>query len=173
MVKSAVAEYCEYPEGKMTVGVDGCSAPNFSLPLQNLAIGFRKLTSAAGESENMKKSLTRIRQAMWEYPEMVSGEGRFDLELARSFPNNCICKVGAEAVEAIGFADPPIGIVVKIHDGSWRALWVVCVAVLKQLGLARKLDEYPQLARHEEPVVRNYRGLETGTIRCEFSLHSA
>ena len=173
LVKQAVADYCEYPVEKMETTVDGCSAPNFSLPLVNLAVGFRKLASAEGESDEVRRAMARIRQAMWRYPEMVSGEGRFDLDLARSFPDNGVCKVGAEAVEGMGFADPPVGIAVKIHDGSWRALWPVCVEVLRQVGLIGDLTDYPILQRHVEPQILNYRNIITGSIRCEFSLHSA
>ena len=173
LVKRAVAEYCEYPSELIETAVDGCSAPNFSLPLQNLALGFKKLASAEGSTPELSHTMRRIRQAMWGYPELVSGEGRFDLELARSFPDNCVCKVGAEAVEGIGFANPSIGIVVKIHDGSWRALWAVCVEVLRQLGLLESAADFPMLQRHLEPTIRNYRNIVTGAIKCEFSLHSA
>ena len=45
-------------------------------------------------------------------------------------------EVSAWLVEAMAFADPPLGIAVKIHDGNFRALRPVCVEVLRQLGEA-------------------------------------
>jgi len=173
IVQKAVAEITEYPQEEMRVSVDGCSAPNFSLPLFNLALGFKKLACAQGSSPEVSMALARIKTAMTEYPEMFSGEGRFDLDLMRSFPGNIVCKVGAEALQGIGFSDPPLGIAVKIHDGNSRALWPVCVEVLKQLGMIAKGGDFSYLRRHESPSVRNARGLVTGQITPAFQLSEA
>ena len=172
-VQKAVAEITEYPQEEMRVSVDGCSAPNFSLPLFNLALGFKKLACAQGSSPEASMALARIKTAMTEYPEMFSGEGRFDLDLMRSFPGNVVCKVGAEALQGIGFSDPPLGIAVKIHDGNSRALWPVCVEVLKQLGMIAKGGDFSYLKRYESPSVRNARGLVTGQITPAFQLREA
>ena len=142
MVKKAVAEIIEYPQEEMRISVDGCSAPNFSLPLFNLALGFKKLACAQGGSPEISMALDEIKTAMTEYPEMFSGEGRFDLDLMHSFPGNIVCKVGAEALQGIGFSDPPLGIAVKIQDGNSRALGPVCVEVLKQLGMIANCGDF-------------------------------
>ena len=42
-IRRSVAQCCEYPEEQIEVGNDGCSAPVFSMPLVNLAIGFKNL----------------------------------------------------------------------------------------------------------------------------------
>jgi L-asparaginase II len=97
-------------------------------------------------------------------PLLVSGEGRFDYDLARSFPDNVVNKGGAEAIVAIGFRDPPLGIVVKVNDGAERALAPIVVAVLRELGIVDDIARYPFLARHERPSVRNHAGLVTGEI---------
>ena len=173
MVQKAVAEITEYPQEEMRVSVDGCSAPNFSLPLFHLALGFKKLACAQGSTPEMSMALAKMKAAMTEYPEMFSGEGRFDLDLMRSFPGNIVCKVGAEALQGIGFSDPPLGIAVKIHDGNTRALWPVCVEVLKQVGLIAKGGDFSYLKRHERPPVRNARGLVTGQVVPAFQLREA
>ena len=98
MVQKAVAEITDYPQEEMRVSVDGCSAPNFSLGLINLALGFKKLACAQGSTPEMSMALARIKSAMTEHPDMFSGEGRFDLDLMRSFRGNVVCKVGAEAL---------------------------------------------------------------------------
>lgn len=170
MVRNVLAQMCEYPADQMPVGIDGCSAPNYPLPLYNLALGFKKLANLDAPDPKMMQVLARVKGAMTEFPEMVSGDGRFDLDLARSFPGNLVCKVGAESIEGIGLSDPPLGIVVKIHDGNWRALGAVCVAVLKQLGLIKSIDDFPYLKRHEMPEVRNVRNTVTGRIVADVSL---
>ena len=142
-VKDMLSRFCDYPADKMNVGVDGCSAPNFPLPVMNLAVAFMKLANAQDADDQVKSALDGVRNAMREYPEMVSGQKRLDLEMMRSFPGRVVCKVGAEAIEGIGFSDPPLGIVVKIHDGNWRARGPIFVEILKQLGLIRKPISYP------------------------------
>ncbi len=172
MALDAVAGMYGYPKEKIKKGIDGCSAPNFGLPLIYTAIAFKKLALAEGGTPELSRILARIKQAMTEFPEMFSGEGRFDLAIMRSFPNNVICKGGAEAIQAIGFSDPPIGIAVKIHDGNPRALYPVCVEVMKQLGLI-DVETAEYLKPFYNPEVHNYRNLLIGRIVAEFSLKKA
>jgi L-asparaginase II len=172
LIRRQLASYCEVDES-MPTGIDGCSAPNYALPLKNLALGFKKLANGAGSSDKERAAVTRIRNAMHEFPILVSGERRFDLDLMRAFPGNVVCKVGAESIEGIGFSNPSIGICVKINDGAPRALWPICVAVLKQIGIITNTIETPTLKRHERPEVRNYRETLTGHIETTFTLRRA
>lgn len=173
MVKQAVSDFCEYPIDKMPTGIDGCSAPNFPLPLVNIARAFMKLANLDTDDLLFRAAITRIRDAMREYPEMVSGRGRFDMALMQSFPDNIVCKVGAESIEGIGLVDPPVGIAVKIHDGNWRALGAICVEVLKQLDIIDKIEHFDYMKKHEQPDVRNARGIVTGRIAGVFRLRKA
>ena len=169
MVFDAVANMYGYPKHKIKKGIDGCSAPNFGMPLIYTAIAFKRLAQAEGGTPELSKVLLRIKAAMTEFPEMFSGEGRFDLALMRSFPNNIICKGGAEAIQGIGFVNPPIGIAVKIDDGNARAVNTVCIEVMKQLGLI-DIGKAEYLKPFYNPEIRNFRNLLTGRIVAEFAL---
>ncbi|MCX6829168.1 MAG: asparaginase [candidate division Zixibacteria bacterium] len=169
LVLDAVAGMYGYPRDKMKLGIDGCSAPNFGLPLIHTAQAFKRLALAEGYTPDVSKVLVRIKQAMTEFPVLFSGEGRFDLALMRTFPGNIICKGGAEAIQGIGFVNPPIGIAVKIHDGNSRAIGPVCVEVLKQLGLI-DIEKAEHLKSFYNPEIRNFMHLLTGQISAEFSL---
>jgi L-asparaginase II len=170
MVKKAVADMCEYPVDEVQVAIDGCSAPVFSIPIKNLALGFKKLANGQGSTPEMTAAVRRVKEAMTTWPLMVSGEKRLDYDLKRSFPGNLVCKIGAEAIEGIGFSDPPVGITVKILDGNQRALGPVVVEVLKQLGIIGDIEDYPLLKRHESPEILNYRDIVTGRIKTRFEL---
>ncbi len=170
MIKQAVSDFCEYPVENMPAAIDGCSAPNFPLALRNIALGFKKLAGPDAADDALAQVVARIKDAMTRHPEMVSGEDRFDLALMRSFPDNIVAKVGAEAVEGIGFADPPVGIAVKIGDGNFRALVPVCVEVLRQLGIIKDIKDFPLLQKYERPDVLNDRSIVTGQIIPEFEL---
>ena len=170
LVKDAVASFCEYPLPEEFYGTDGCSAPNFPLPLKNLAFGFMKLAGEIGKDDAEIKAVRRIKQAMIHYPFMVSGENRLDFDLMRAFPDKIICKIGAEAVEGIGFADEKIGISVKIHDGANRALGPVVFEILIQLGLINSKNIPESLCQYTRAKIRNVRNIITGEIVCDFIL---
>jgi L-asparaginase II len=172
LVLEAASKMYSYPKEQLKLGIDGCSAPNFGLPLIHTAIAFRKLANGEGEMPELSQILVRIKKAMMEFPVMFSGEGRFDLALMKTFPGNVICKGGAEAIQGIGFADPPIGIAVKIHDGNERAINTVCVETLRQLGLI-EIEKAEYLKPFYNPDTYNWRHLLTGRIKAEFTLKKA
>ncbi len=169
MVMETAAKMYGVDKSQVLIGIDGCSAPNFGLPLRHTAVAFNKLAVADGGDTDINAGLKRVKAAMTEFPEIFSGEGRFDLALMRTFPGNVICKGGAEAIQGIGFAEPAIGIAVKIEDGNPRALYTVCIEVLKQLGLL-KVEQAPQLQPFYNPEIRNYRNILTGRIVADFAL---
>ena len=165
-VRRAVAEACELDEvGEvgLTGGTDGCSAPNFDLPLSVLARGFKNLATRGPAGTPLDAALARVRGAMQAHPQLVSGEARFDHELQRAFAGRIVSKGGAEALLAIGFSDPPLGIAIKVLDGGDRALPPIAMAVLDELGLLDG-ERRAALAHRVRPSVTNHRGIETGAI---------
>jgi L-asparaginase II len=173
MVLDEISRIYEYPRDKIVVATDGCSAPNFGMPMKYTALAFLKLANAIGDDEKDKAILKRIKSAMSQFPEMFSGEGRFDLAMMRTFPDNVVCKIGAEAIQGIGFSNPSIGIAVKIHDGNQRALYPVCIEVLRQLGILRNIKKAEHLYPFYEAEIRNSMNILTGSVKAEFSLKKA
>jgi L-asparaginase II len=162
-IRAAVAAFSGVAEGDLHAGIDGCSAPNYALPLAALARSFARLATAAPDDPDFGAAPATLRDAMVACPEMVSGAGRPDAALMAAGRGDWVAKVGAEGVQAIGIASLGIGIAVKVADGAKRALLPVVVAVLDQLGL---LDAARReaLAPYARPNVLNYRGIVTGTI---------
>lgn len=162
-IRAALSEICEVDADAAPYGIDGCSAPNYSIDISKLALGFSRIARA---TEGPRHT---VAEAIRAYPEMVSGEKRFDLALARTFPNNVINKVGAEAIEAIAFRDPALALVVKVHDGSTRALYAICIEALRQLGALEGVD-MSHLEKFDRPKVKNHRKTITGEIVPVFEL---
>jgi L-asparaginase II len=162
-VRRAIADACELDEARVVAATDGCSAPNYDVPLASLARAFKNLATRGPGGAPMDAAFARVRVAMQAHPHLVSGPTRFDYEIARAFGGRVVCKGGAEALLAIGFSDPPLGIAIKVLDGGDRALPPIAMAVLAELGL---LDGPTKaaLAHRVRPAVTNYRGLETGAI---------
>jgi L-asparaginase II len=168
-VRQAVADACEVEVGSLVVGMDGCSAPNYALPLVNLAVGFKNLALAKGATPTAA-ARKQVRDAMLAHPVLVSGEGRLDYDLSTAFAGRAVVKGGAEALLLLAFTEPALGIAIKVLDGGSRALEPILVETLKQLGLIDDLARFPSLQRYERPSIANARQLKTGEVRAELVL---
>ena len=162
-IRRSVAHFSGTPEAALVIGTDGCSAPNYSLPLSGLARAFAKL-AAAGEDPDYGDAPARVFAAMSTHPELVSGERRNDLALMQAGAGDWATKVGAEGVQGVAVKSRGLGVAIKISDGNARALFPVTVSVLQQLGLLPDPKATP-LAPYFEPPQRNLRGVVTGKIQ--------
>ncbi len=131
-ILSAVGAMCGIEEKEIAVGGDGCGAPAFALPLRSLATGFARL-NAGKAPEPFANAASRIREAMREHPFMVAGTGMLDTRLMRG--SQVVCKSGAEGIFAAGLPDG-MGIVIKVSDGSARAVEPVALSLLERLGVS-------------------------------------
>ena len=169
-IRSAVAYMTGLPETALRAGIDGCSAPNYAVPLDRLALAYARLATAAPDGR-YGDAAVKLADAMVAHPEMVSGEGRNDLALTRAGAGDWVTKVGAEGVQAIGVKSRGWGIAIKVIDGNARGLHPATVAVLDQLGLL-DASRRAALEAWRAPELRNNRGLVTGRIEPAVELES-
>ena len=162
-IRIAVAEFTQVREPGLVAGIDGCSAPNYAVPLARLAQGYARLV-AADADPIYGRAPQMLANAMTAYPEMVSGERRSDLALMRAGRGDWVTKIGAEGVQAIGVKSQGLGIAIKLADGQKRGLYPTIIAVLDALHLidSRAASE---LETWGHPHLRNYRGIHTGDVR--------
>lgn len=163
-IRSVVGDFSGVGAERLDTGIDGCSAPNYAMPLASLARAFARLATAEGDDARFGRAPARLRDAMVAHPEMVSGDRRSDLTLAQAGRGDWVPKIGAEGVQAIGIRSRGWGIAVKVADGSKRGLFPAVVAVLDQLGLAEG-EARDRLAPLGSSTIRNYRGTPTGALR--------
>lgn len=187
-ILSTFGEMCSVESQDIELGVDGCSAPNFAIPLYNAALGFARLADPRGLEPRRTQACQEITSSMIRHPELVAGYGKFDTRLMETGRGRLVVKSGAEGYQAVGLlpgalspSSPGIGIVLKISDGDislrkpdqstyHRARPAVMLEILRQLGA---LDEN-QLAGVAEfgplrPVLNN-RNLIVGERRPAFDL---
>lgn len=170
-IRRTLAATAGVAESAMPVGIDGCSAPNYALPLNKLAHLFARLGS--GKSDPVHgAAMGDLFEAMTVHPDMVSGEARCDLAYMRAGEGDWVSKVGADGVQAIGIGSAGLGIAIKIADGAPRALQAVTFSVLDQLGLLNATRR-AQLERYRQPPLKNVRGTIVGDIRAMFTLQRA
>lgn len=170
-VRRILADVAGMAEADMPMGIDGCSAPNYALPLSRLAFSYARLAQGSRDPA-YGVEMGELFQAMTSHPEMVSGTGRSDLAFMQAAPGDWVAKIGAEGVQAVGIRSAGLGIAIKIADGNARALYPATAAVLMQLGLLPSVDASP-LAIWHQPSLKNLRGLRTGEIRATVRLMRA
>lgn len=187
-ILTAFADMCQVSTQAIQLGTDGCSAPNFAIPLYNAALGMARLCDPTQLSVERASACRKITSAMTTYPEMVSAYGEFDEQLMRTGNGKIVCKRGAEGYQIIGLlpdvlrpGSPGIGIALKVSDGdpsrtaldlthSTRVRPAVTLEILRQLGLLS--SEQQQALAPFGPVkpIKNHRGILTGQSRPVFEL---
>lgn len=154
------------PADAIGVGIDGCSAPCYHLPIEELARGYAALAHphGAGLPDEVAVALERIQGAMAKAPEMVAGPGRFTTRLIAATGGRVLGKEGAEGVYGIAVRGPvALGMALKIADGGERCRDGVLLDILRQLG-SLAAAEYADLEDLHGPVLLNHRGLRTGEV---------
>jgi L-asparaginase II len=152
-------------------GIDGCSAPNYAMPLSKLAYGYARLASGIQDSE-FGPSFAALGEAMSQHPDLVSGTGRNDLALMRSGRGDWISKVGADGVQVLGSKSRRQAFAIKIIDGNKPALFAATVEVLDQLGWLDQTQR-EELEPWRAQNLLNARGLTVGKRAPAFTLQTA
>ena len=148
---------------QIALGIDGCSAPNYSVPLSSLAHFYARLAQGSDDPQH-GEAFGQIFSAMTGYPGLVSGEMRADDAYMSSAPGDWIAKAGADGVQVLASRQRGIGIALKIGDGAPRALNTAMVGVLDQLGMTNE-NSRARTEAWRQPVIKNYKGLAVGSMR--------
>jgi L-asparaginase II len=166
-ILKAAALFAEIPKEKIAVGIDGCAAPNFAVPVAAMARSFLNLIAPPENFDDAsRKAAERIVSAMRTFPELIGGIERLDTMLMQASEGRIISKVGADGVWLCGILPSEkwphgLAIALKIEDGNdYRARPVVAVEVLKRLGVIAN-DSLPELS----PMpLKNRRGDIVGNV---------
>jgi L-asparaginase II len=187
-ILTTFAEICGMEREEVELGTDGCSAPNFAVPLLNAALGFARLCDPASLPRARADACRKITSAMTSHSEMVSGFGEFDCELMKVGNGKILTKRGAEGFQAVGLmpgalgADSRgLGIAFKVSDGDAarmgedlssrnRVRPAVTLEILRQLGALNDL-QMKQLAEFGPTLpIKNHREIVVGESRPVFKL---
>jgi L-asparaginase II len=167
-IRGAVAQAVGLEESQLAMGIDGCSAPNYAMPLAHLARGFARLASGTRDAQ-FGESFAALGEAMTARPDLVSGTGRNDLAFMQAGRGDWVTKVGADGVQVVASRSRGEALALKIADGNKFALFAATVEALDQLGW---LDEEQRQAlrpwRYE--VIASIKGAPVGERRAMFRL---
>ncbi len=167
-IRRDVARAAGMDEADLRMGIDGCSAPNYAMPLANLARSYARLASGARDAE-FGKSFELLSHAMTAHPSLVSGTGRNDEAFMQAGRGDWVTKIGADGVQVVASKSRGEAFAIKIIDANKPALYAATVEVLEQLGwmddTQRALLE-PWRARR----IVNARGMVVGERVAAFEL---
>lgn len=171
------------------LGVDGCSAPNFAVPLRAAALAYARLCQPDDLSQPRADACRLIVSSMTSHPLMVGGPDSFDTRLMNVIGSKVVIKGGAEGYQAFGIrpgalgpGSPALGVTFKISDGDLtsrtqgpggRVRPAVTLEILRQLGVITP-DELANLTEFgPEFKLHNFRRIHVGNGYPAFHLERA
>jgi len=143
-------------------GIDGCSVPNWAIPLRELAQAYARFATAEGTAR--ARACRRIAKACWSHPNLVAGPGRLDTAVMSRLPGKVLMKSGAEGVYCGALPVLGLGFAIKIDDGAKRAAEAVVLRVIARF--------YPAALAACSSSLSNWQGLEVGEIRATPALEA-
>lgn len=177
-IRIILAEMLGMEPDALPLGIDGCSAPVYGIPLQNMARAVALLADPKNLHKSRREACKKITTAMMSHPMMVAGPGKFDTDLMTAAQGKVFSKGGAEGYQIMGVmpgvrrpGSSGLGIAIKISDGDGqgRARTYISLLILNALGV---LDEktLELLNIQEKRLVKNWRGIEVGELRPAFDV---
>ena len=170
LILDTVCRFTGLRADEIVLGVDGCGAPTFGLPVERMALAFARLMRPDDLPEADQQAAATVRSAMTSHSHFVGGTGRLDSDLMRIAGGRILMKGGASGVLCAG-TEGGIGIAVKLESGPQQPGFAapIVIAALRALG-ALSEREVAELAAHASPPVRNVAGDAVGETRVAFTL---
>lgn len=138
---------------KISIAVDGCSAPTFALPVVNIAKMFSNFT--------LNEKYLKIISAMTTYPYFVGGTNQIDTEIMKASNGRLFSKVGGLGIIIVAYKGSSL--VIKVADGSPNIRSKIALDLLLKLGWLKKSEIKNSILREiASGTVKNLRGKAVG-----------
>jgi L-asparaginase II len=175
-ILETISLFTGVPVDEIKTGTDGCSAPNFAIPLSAMARAFAKLANPTDDLDpKLQAACKRIVNAKMTFPEYVGGSVRLDTKVMRALKGKVISKVGAEGVWSVGVLPSKrwpdgLGIALKVDDGNdYRARPAVGIELLRKLDLMTPEAE-TTLGEFSPRKLINSKDIVVGEVIADFEL---
>jgi len=162
LILDTVSAMCGLPVEEIEVAPDGCGAPIFAMPIQNMATAYARLANPDGLPKERAEACRKIVAAMQAHPEMVGG-----LDLQPLTGQALVAKSGAAGCYCVGILDQGAGFAMKIADGSSTAIHLACFEMLKRHGYITE-EEQRRYLEQRPPSVENRCGDVVGEVELAF-----
>jgi L-asparaginase II len=175
-IRMLIAAAMRVNSESLDMATDGCSLPTYGAPLHGFAAAYALLAHPHNERWDFpagcRPALLRLRGAIGEHPDLVSGEGEIDTKVMQITRQRVIAKLGAEGLLCMAIPEISVGIAIQAVDGSERGLGPGAVRTLQHLDV---LDATVMSELEETlcPVLENFAGRPVGKINAVLDLKGA
>ena len=168
MILRDIAEFSDFPEQQIRIGVDGCGVPVFAVPLHNMATSYVRL-AAPGllRTPALAQAAQRNADILSRYPQNLMDAAATCGVLCRD--SNIIGKVGAQGVYTFGLKKERLGFACKVYDGMSAYFPLIIAHTLELLGYDNK-ETIERLRASFPDEVTNATGAVVGVKKAVFSL---
>lgn len=155
--------------GHDNCGIDGCSIPNYAIPLKSLAHGFARMATGQGLEAGRAQASRRLMEACMAEPFYVAGTGRTCTRLMEIDPGRIFAKTGAEGVFVAALPQQGLAMAVKCEDGTTRAAEAMIAALLARYMEKGSAAQNRMMAMANRSM-KNWNGITVGEIRVTSAL---
>ncbi len=165
-IKKILEFFSEHPIHKKQKGVDGCSAPQYSLPLENLSIAMINLIKHFNNKKIYSNEIKILLNSIAKYPHLTGSKIKYDCQLMLATKGQVFAKGGAEGVLLFAHKKKKIGGIIKIIDGNERAIPSVANEIFKKLKILNK-NELKILSNWSNQKIYNHAKINVGKIHSQ------
>ncbi len=162
-IRERLSEFSEINANDMPMVTDGCSAPNYFMPMLNVGKVFSRFISGCDMSDARAKACQLLMEAIAAYPKHIGGTNRFCTDIADISKGRLIGKAGALGSYILLAPKDDKIIYVKVGDGLGPAAPPAICHLLKKYGIWEEAWDAP-LQKYHQPVIKNCREIETGDM---------
>ena len=169
LLLETIADFCGLAVGDIMLGVDGCGAPVYGMPLYNMALCYYNLCNSEQLAGVRREAARMVLNAMSEYPAMVAGDKHFCSEMIRCTNGRIIGKLGADGIYCTAEREGGWAMALKIEDGNTAVIPAVVIRAFRQMNTLSE-EEHQYLRHFAVREIKNCRGEHVGETKAAFHM---
>ncbi len=144
-------------------GVDGCSAPQYSFKIKDIALMLANLIKSYNREFYYSDEIIKLVDSIMSNPKFIGGTDSLDSQIMFIAKNKIFCKGGAEGVFLFSHLKKRVVGIIKIVDGNERAIPSLVYTIFKKFKIfnKRELDHLKKI--HNFKLI-NHSNINIGRI---------
>ena len=163
IIKNCLEYFTESKISNLQTGVDGCGAPQYAFPLENLSLAMINLVKHYKKKKIYTDEIRILLKAIAKYPQLTGSKSIYPSQLMAATDGRIFSKGGAEGVLLFTHKEKGIGGVIKVIDGNERALPSIANEIFKKLKILNN-NEIKKLSKWSNQKIFNHADKDVGKI---------
>tara|TARA_Y100000768_G_scaffold276403_1_gene211947 strand:- start:632 stop:1624 length:993 start_codon:yes stop_codon:yes gene_type:complete len=149
---------------KINFGIDGCSAPQYSFKISDIAKMLVNLNKSYANKFEYNEEVKLLINSIINNPLYIGGSDSLDSRIMSISNNKIFCKGGAEGVFLFTELNKGIAGVIKITDGNERAIPPVIYSLFKKFKIMNK-NQLEKFKKFYNSKIINHAKITVGSIK--------